>query len=321
MRKAFAVLFVALCLSACGGGDSPSPTPTDTGPFTLTVRAARVPQGPVVSAFVETQDHRVFTTDGNGAVVLSGSDVGKTLSITAQGYTGPSVIVFRPVGQEMTHYLLPDDAIMPYTWIKEAFYASQDDGWLWRPMPGHMSVELSAEGWSDSRVSAALLWGSTTINNAQNHVSFDVVPAGQSGAVKVYSDPADPVFQLPGYENAVAVAYVTVNGSAVVGARIVWKRFLVGEINVELQLESISNVMAHELAHVTGIVGHPCCGGLMAGAPSILTDFSRQEKDALGYLFMRPNATRPPDNMSAAKQTLASIQNEPIEVQTCVLYR
>ena len=320
MRKAFAILFVALCLSACGGeSDSPAAT-TPTGPVTLTIRAARAPQDPVVSAAVTMEDYRVFTTDGNGAVVLSASDAGKKLSITAQGYTGPSIIVFRPVEQKMTHYLLPDDAIMPFTFIKEAFYASRDDLSLLRPNPGRLSVELSAEGWSDSRVSDALAWGSTTINNAQSHVSFDVVSAGQTGFVKMYRNPADPIFQTPGYENAWAVTFVIFMGSDIVGARIVWRIFLDG--GGSNWPEYIGNAMAHELAHVAGFLGHPCCGIMKYTSSGPLADFSRQEKDALDYLFLRPQGTRPPDNMSTASvamQISGYAQSGQTEVQVCVL--
>ncbi|MCR4330665.1 MAG: hypothetical protein NUV49_02170 [Patescibacteria group bacterium] len=320
MRKAFAILFVALCLSACGGGgDSPAATTPNTDPVTLTIRAARLPQDPVISALVTTEDYRVFTTDGNGAVVLSASDVGKKLSITAQGYTGPSIIVFRPVEQKMTHYLLPDDVIMPFTFIKEAFYANRDNQPLWRPAPGHLSVELSAEGWSDSRVSDALAWGIATINNAQKHVSFDVVPAGQTGVVKMYHDPADPIFQTPGYENVWAVTFITINGSVVVGARIVWRIFLDG--GGSNWPEYIGNAMAHELAHVAGIRGHPCCG-IMNNSSGPVVDFSRQEKDTLGYLFLRPQGTRAPDNMAVAPQQVSAYaQSGQTEVQICVLHQ
>jgi len=322
MRKTFAVVLVALYLSACGGGgDSPTTAPSsDAGSFTLTIRAARLPQDPVIGATVVTEDSRVFTTDGNGTVPLNASDSGKILRVTAQGYTGPSIIVFRPVGQEMTHYLLPDDAIMPFTWIKDAFYRNQDEQGLWRPMPGRLDVELSAEGWSDSRVSAALAWGSTTINNAQNHVSFRVVPAGQSGVVKMYSDPANPIFQTPGFENAWAVTRVTISGGSgvIIGAHIIWRVFL-DDANSSMP-EHIGKAMAHELAHVAGIMGHPCCG--IMNSPLPLTDFSQQEKEAFGYLFLRPQKTRPPDNMSATSQMSAYYtQVEQSEVQVCVLYQ
>ncbi len=332
MRKTFAVVLVALYLSACGGGgDSPTTAPgNDTGPFTLTIRAARSPQGPVIGAAVTMEDYRVFTADGNGAVLFPGSDAGKTVRVTAQGYTGPSVIVLRPVEQKMTHYLLPDDAVMPFSFINEAFYVSRDDVRVLRPMPGRLDVELSAEAWSDPRVSNALAWGAAIVNNAQNHVSFHVVPAGQTGVVKMYSDPADPIFQTPGLENAWAVVFFIRNAQfpyVVVGARIVWRVFL-DDTNHGLE-GSIGVAMAHELGHVVGIVGHPCCAGIMngEGSPGSLPvmDFSQREKEAFGYLFMRPQGTRSPDNLAAAPQisayTAYAQGEQEKEVQVCVLYR
>ncbi len=317
MRTMLVAMLVALSLSACGGKGG-SPTVPSDGPvsFTLTIRAARLPQDPIVGAIVATDDSREYNTDGEGIVSLSLTDVGRRLRVTAHGYTGPSTIIFRPNGQGMTHYLLPDDAEMPYSWLKEAFYRSDDGQWLWRPMPGRLDVELSNEGRADSRVSDALAWGSDTLNNAQRQVSFNVVGAGQTGAVKIYRDPSDPVFRTAGYENVWAFTAITTSGPVVVGARIVWKFFL--DYPNSALPEHIGKAMGHELGHVIGIQGHPCCGGIM-NSPLVLQDFSQQEKEAFGYLFLRPPGTRPPDNLAAAPQMSASSRGERREMLVCVL--
>lgn len=318
MCKSAVAVLVALSLSACGQkGILPTASGGGTDSYTLTIRAARVPQGPVVGATVTTVDSRVFHADGNGTVSLGVADAGMEMRITATGYTGPSVIVFRPAGQGMTHYLLPDDAMMPYAWIWEAFYGKDNAQWLWRPITGQLDVELSGEGWSDSRVSAALASGSRTINNAQGNVRFDVLPAGETGAVKMYHDSTDPIFQKDGYRDAWAVTFLTVQGPVVIGARIVWKVFI-DDANSAMP-EHIGKAMAHELGHVTGIVGHPCCG--IMGSPLPLTDFSEQEKDAFSYLFLRPPGTRPPDDLTAAPQIASAARGERREIVVCVLRR
>ena len=321
MRTSFVAALVALSLSACGK-KGVLPTAPDSGSgsytsYTLTIRAARSPKGKIAGATVVTDDSRSFATDSSGVVPLSASDVGRTVYITANGYTGPSIIIFRPIGQGMTHYLLPDDAMMPYAWIRTAFYGDSDAQWLWRPMPGRLDVELSGEGWADHRISEALAWGSRITNSAQHHVIFNVVPAGQTGTVKMYADSNDPIFSAPGYENAWAVTFLTVRGPVVVGARIVWKVFL-DDANSAMP-EHIGKAMAHELGHVTGIEGHPCCG--IMGSADPLLDFSQQEKDAFDYLFLRPPGTRPPDNLAAAPQMAASSGGRRQEVVVCVLHR
>lgn len=314
MRKMFVAVLVALSMGACGQ-KSVLPTAPGSGSdsYTLTIRAARTPQGSVAGATVTTEDSRVFHSDGNGTVPLSAADVGMKMHITAGGYTGPSVIVFRPAEQGMTHYLLPDDAMMPYAWIWEAFYGKDNAQWLWRPMPGSLSVELSGEGWSDPRVSNALMWGSRTINNAQGNARFDVMPAGQTGVVRMYRDSADPIFQKDGYRDAWAVTFLTVQGPVVVGARIVWKVFI-DDANSAMP-EHIGKAMAHELGHVMGIVGHPCCG--IMGSPLPLQDFSEQEKAAFNYLFLRPPGTRPPDDLAAAPQVASAARSEQREILVC----
>ena len=316
MREMFVVVLVALSLSACGGkGGSPTAPSDGVVAYTLTIRAARPPQGPIAGATVVTDDSRVYNTDGNGAVSLEATDVGRRLRVTAQGHTGPSIIVFRPNGQGMTHYLLPDDAEMPYSWLKEAFYGSNDNQQIWRPMPGRLDVGLSDEGRADPRVSDALAWGANTLNNAQRQVSFNVVEAGQIGTVRMYRDPSDPVFRRAGFENVWAFTAITTRGPIVIGARIVWKFFLVSP-NSALP-EHIGKAMAHELSHVIGIRGHPCCG--IMGSPLVLQDFSHQEKEAFNYLFLRPPGTRSPDNLASAPQLSASAQGERRETLVCVL--
>lgn len=317
MRKMFAAVLVALSLSACGKGNSTTAPDGEASSYTLTIRAARLPQGSVAGAAVSSEDFRVFHADGNGIVSLGAADVGMKLHITASGYTGPSTIIFRPIGRRMTHYLLPDDAAMSYSWIKTAFYRDDDHQQLWHPMPGRMDAALSDEGWSDHRVSDALAWGSRTINNAQSYISFHVVEAGQAGMVRMYCDAADPIFQKDGYRDAWAVTFLTVQGPVVVGARIVWSVFI-DDTNSAMP-EHIGKAMAHELGHVIGIEGHPCCG--IMGSPLPLQDFSDQEKEAFNYLFLRPPGTRPPDNLAAAPQMTASTRGERREIAVCVIRR
>jgi hypothetical protein len=257
----------------------------------LVIRSARPPHDPVPGATVSIDGIGTFVTDTDGTVILPDVDARQVLSIVADGFVEPHVTMLYQA-LEGTVYLLPDDHDLPWPWLYEAYYASNEHACLWRPEPGIVHVEASREIQDDSFLRNALEWGIGTVNEAQPYVSY--VLTDTAGAVRVYRNPDDPIFRESGYEGAWAVAFQHRSGGTVIGGRIVFK-FFVRDAVTQAHLHQ---AMAHELAHLTALNGH-APGGLMTNW-DVHEDFSQNEKLAMRMAFLRPAGTRPPDNAAGA---------------------
>jgi len=288
----FAILLTGMI--ACHR-DNPSPmSPTATGDapaLTVTIRSARPPHQVIPQARLSIEGLGVYDANASGVITLPEMDSKQVIQVVAEGYVSPfTIMLWQTI--EGTLYLLPDDGDMSWSWLYEAYYKSKEDGSLWRPEPGVVDIEAAAEIYEDTRVLRALEWGIGTVNQAQPNISY--VLSGAGSTVRLYRDPDDPIFDEPGYEHAWAVAFVHLDAGVVVGGRIVF-RFL---IQSELTERHIPRAMAHELAHLTALNGHPP-GGIMAHW-DIVDDFSPLEKLAMYMAFLRPPGTRPPDNAAGA---------------------
>ena len=286
-RKRFLFCVAASWYIGCGGASSPTaPVSPDSAATqeTYVVRSARPPFGVVPGVSVSVPGLGVVTSDASGTVTVSPGSGEDTLEFSAAGYVSPYRVTRAQLADGIVH-LLPDDAGMPWAWLFEGWYASKPDGYLWRPASGVAGVAVSDEMLKDAIVYTALERGVSVINRAQSSVTY-VVDDG--GAIRMYRDSGDPIFDEPGYENAWAVAWVHISGGTVVGGRIVFKFWSLDENQQHL----LPSVVAHELAHLTGLYGHPP-GGVMK---ELAADFSPQEKLALLMAFLRPPGTRPPDD-------------------------
>lgn len=310
--RRWSVLFaVAVCIPACNRGGSGSPSaPGDvaSAASVLTLKAARGGM-PVVGATVSVDGGRPGVTDAFGLAVMAADADGRTVTVTMAGFTGPRKFTYRA---GMTDYLLPDDAQLQQAWLMTAYYAGSPSQVLVRPESGSLSVTVDSEGRADRNVWDAVTWGTAKINEAQHHVGYGIVD-GSAGSVRIYHDANDPVFSKSGFENAWAVTYRDTRGAVVIGARIVFKFYT--DRNNDQTFVHLRKAVAHELGHVTGIIGHPP-GGIM-GSSAPLEDFSPQEKEALGYLFLREPGTRPTDDSTGLVHVAGAGTTATI---ICILY-
>ncbi len=288
-------------LTGCSRGRSLNPAaPTaEANKVALTLVAARSGQ-PVPGATVEYQS-TASVTDASGTVlVLSQSAV--TVR-TYEGFVTPSVLT---VNAALTHGLWPDDAQMPYSWIMRAVYGDEGTSRLIRQRGGSIAVEFSQEAQSDRWAGPAAVWAVDAINRAQQHVQF--VASGPGSPVRVYRDPDDPILRSPGYENAWAIAIVTLQGDTIVGGRIVFK-FWTDNGNSGTR-DRIQYAIAHELGHIYGL-GHPP-GGIMGSSDA--TDFSSREREMMELMFLRPPGNRAPDDSSGVVASAGRVR----EMVVCV---
>lgn len=269
MKKLFAFALILMSV-ACGGSKGPSMVgPTEPAPSQVSLVSLR---------------------DGSPLGIFSYPGIGPA-TMTVPGFLPRTV---GTVGA--TESLWPADDRMPESYTFEALYAKNPNGRLFRPEAGSLTVEPSLELQNGSREYAALQWAINTINAVYTDGRFRyvLVPAGSGGQVHMYRDPADVVWSAPGMENAGAYTSQSVATSSgfVTGGRIVFRDFDVF-FSVHLQ-----RAMAHELAHMAGMYGHPptlTLPGLMNSWDGM--DFSPEEKNILRWVFSRsPNTGWPDDS-------------------------
>jgi hypothetical protein len=307
----------ASMLSGCGGGagsiSGPSGGPTSSaGKMVRMSFGSQRHQTPIAGATAVLADGTRTLTDAAGEVTAPS---GSIVEVTATGMFGP-----RRVRAEegLRDWLLPDDAQMPAWWIKQALYSANDFSWLWRPLPGAFLVVPTSEVYADSFAMDAIREGIDIINSVHRHLSFVLGAPGQQGSrvVDIKLNPA---------VSAYAVTLTKASGATTVGALIEFSVFRLSGFSRTMQERHATRAVAHELAHVAGLSGHPSpisgvySNGMMWGSEPVL-EFVQPEADILNWLFLREPGTRPPDD-SSATPIVASADSTSTWRKVCELER
>jgi len=245
-------------------------------------------QSPVAGATVRLPNGTDVLTGTNGEVT---APEGGVVSVTASGMFGPRRV---RVASGLTDWLLPDDAQMPAWWIKQALYGANDFSWLWRPLSGSMNIVPSQDVFGDSFAMDAIREGADIINGVHQYLTFVVGAPGQRSGrvVDITLNPAASGF---------ATTLVKASGATTIGALIEFSVFRLPGFNRADQVRHAVRAVAHELAHVAGLSGHPSpisgvySNGMMWGNVPV-SAFARPEADILNWLFHREPGTRPPDD-------------------------
>ena len=286
--------FSAGALVGCSksGPTSPSGVPGGTGSVgsAMIVDALRT-GAPVAGAVVTTADGVQHATSPDGSVAVSNGGI---VNITAPAQFGPRRI---KAAAGIHDWLLPDDSQMPGWWIKEALYGANDFQWLWRPLPGALLVVPAADVFADDFAMDAIRQGVGIINGVHRYVSYTVGVPGQTASriVQVTLNPS---------VNAFAQTSIKATGATTIGALIEFSTFHLDGFPRSLQQLHAIRAVAHELAHVSGLSGHPTpiagvyTNGMMYGAVPV-QEFAQPEADILNWMFFREPGTRPPDDSSA----------------------
>lgn len=195
--------------------------------------------------------------------------------------------------------LWPADHLLPEWFTYEGLHGSTTAIPITRPLPGVMTVEPSKDLVADRPALEALTAAIDRINAVyyQREFQFRLVPPGSGGQVYVHRDPLDPVWRLPGYEHAGALAYWTIDEASVIrGGRILFYDFENVFFGGHLQ-----KAMTHELVHITGVRGHPkgipgvSEDGIMS-SPAEHQDITAPEEDLMRWALRRKPGTRWPDD-------------------------
>jgi hypothetical protein len=214
--------------------------------------------------------------------------VGGIVSVEAPAHFGPYRFIYSP---GMKIRMLPDDAKMPGSWVKEALYASNDFQWMWRPEPGTMTVVVSADLQNDEFSRQGIADAIDLLNRSHRHIRM---VSAASGDRPVYIRVNEAV---RGY--AATLIAVTPGTATTVGGTIEFSVVRLPNMHHELQRLHFIRAAAHELAHVAGINGHPpaitgvSSGGVMWGAAPV-QEFAQPEIDIMDWGFTLPPGTRPP---------------------------
>jgi len=281
---------IALAVGCHGRNDSPTAASATGAQGKLSVESLRT-SGPIVGATVKTTLGASFTTDGEGSVVLPDTSVGRVVTIEAPLHYGPYRFTYAP---DTKVRMLPADTGMPASWIKEALFASNDFQWMWRPEPGVMVVVPSAQLLNDEFSYEGLVEGIDILNRSHRHVRMvmKTEPAATDRVITIRVNEAARGF-------ASTLISVTPGTATTIGATIEFSVVRLPNMHRALQRLHFIRAVAHELAHVAGINGHPPAiagvsnGGIMWGAEPV-QDFSQPEKDIMDWEFTLPPGTRPP---------------------------
>lgn len=285
----------ASVLAGCGKGVSAISGPDDapsspTGNWVRMSFSSLRKQAPVSGASVVLTNGTQLTTGAGGEVTVP---EGGVVEVTAPGAFGPRRV---RAASGMQDWLLPDDSQMPAWWVRQALYGANDFSWLWRPLPGSFTIVPAPDVFADSFAMNALRQGADIINGVHRHLTFNVGTPGQTGRT------VDIVLNTG--ITAFAETLIRATGATTTGARIQFSTFRLPGFNRTDQERHAVRAVAHELAHVAGLSGHPTpisgvySRGIMwgEGAPS---EFAQPEADILNWLFHREPGTRPPDDSSS----------------------
>lgn len=307
---------VVLAIGCHGRDDSPTAA---SGPPTgasgrLIVESLRTAQ-PISGAVAQTALGSKLATDAAGIVALPQTSVGGVVSVEAANHYGPYRFVYAP---GMTLRLLPADTQMPASWVKEALFGSNDFSWMWRPEPGTMSVVVSDQLRNDAFAWQGIVDGVDLLNRSHRHIRMVLAASSASGdrTVNIRLNPA-----APGY--AATLIAVIPGTATTIGGDIEFSVIRLPNMHAELQRRHLVRAVAHELAHVAGINGHPPAiagvngGGIMWG-PEPVQEFSQAETDIMDWQYTLPPGTRPPADTTSLPMSGKSF-GKPELHRACIL--
>jgi hypothetical protein len=281
--------------SACHHGEK-SPTSASTDRTSgLTVVSLRT-GAPIENAAVVDVLGGRSVTDARGFAEVSATFNGAIITVTAPAFMGPYRFVYAP-GMRLS--MIPSDAQMPESWLLDALYGGDGFQWLWRPEPGTIVVVPSPELLNDEFSYNGITAGIAIINARHRYIRFELKSQSSAGD-RVASFVMNPA--AGGYATTAIIARP---GSATtIGATVEFSVKRIDGLPPDKQRLHFTRVVAHELAHVAGLSGHPrpIAGiysmGMMWGAEPV-QDFAEPEVDIMNWEFTLPPGTRPMADMSA----------------------